>query len=78
MRPWRVWRPAGSSGKSSYGSGSREFRLARKGRLSVLGYGNYIRFPVARRYALPFAGVSLFVLLPIDYVWWRVIGYVGQ
>jgi len=34
-----------------------------------------IPFRVAMRYTLPIAGVSLFILLPIDYLWWRLIGY---
>jgi hypothetical protein len=29
------------------------------------------------RYTLPIAAVSLFILLPIDYLWWRLIGYFG-
>jgi anion transporter len=36
-----------------------------------------IPFRVAMRYTLPIAGVSLFILLPIDYLWWRLIGYFG-
>lgn len=36
-----------------------------------------IPFGVAMRYSLPIAGVSLFVLLPVDYLWWRLIGYFG-
>lgn len=36
-----------------------------------------IPFRVAMRYTLPVAGVSLFILLPIDYLWWRLIGYFG-
>lgn len=30
------------------------------------------------RMTVPLALMSLFVLLPINYVWWRVIGYFGQ
>lgn len=29
------------------------------------------------RYGVPVALVSLFVLLPLDYLWWRLIGYFG-
>jgi anion transporter len=36
-----------------------------------------IPFGAAMRYSLPIAGVSLFILLPIDYLWWRLIGYFG-
>ena len=36
-----------------------------------------IPYRVALRYSLPIAGVSLFILLPIDYLWWRLIGYFG-
>ena len=36
-----------------------------------------IPFGVAMRYTLPIAAVSLFILLPIDYLWWRLIGYFG-
>ena len=36
-----------------------------------------IPFGVAMRYTLPVAAVSLFILMPIDYLWWRLIGYFG-
>jgi anion transporter len=36
-----------------------------------------IPFGVALRYTLPIAAVSLFILLPLDYLWWRIIGYFG-
>jgi di/tricarboxylate transporter len=36
-----------------------------------------IPFRVAMRYTLPIAAVSLFILLPVDYLWWRIIGYFG-
>lgn len=36
-----------------------------------------IPYRVVMRYALPIAAVSLFILLPIDYLWWRAIGYFG-
>jgi hypothetical protein len=29
------------------------------------------------RLCLPLAAISLLVLLPLDYLWWRVIGYFG-
>ena len=36
-----------------------------------------IPYRVVLRYSLPVAGVSLFILLPIDYLWWRAISYFG-
>jgi anion transporter len=36
-----------------------------------------IPYRVVLRYSLPVAGVSLFILLPIDYLWWLLIGYFG-
>jgi hypothetical protein len=29
------------------------------------------------RLSVPLALISLFVLLPINYLWWRAIGYFG-
>ncbi|OGA54790.1 MAG: hypothetical protein A3G24_22165 [Betaproteobacteria bacterium RIFCSPLOWO2_12_FULL_62_13] len=36
-----------------------------------------VRFAAALRLSLPLAAVSIFVLLPLDYLWWRLIGYFG-
>jgi hypothetical protein len=37
-----------------------------------------LRFARVLRMTVPLALVSLFVLLPINYVWWRAIGYFGN
>ena len=29
------------------------------------------------RLVVPLAAVSVFVMLPLDYLWWRLIGYFG-
>ncbi|MEK6592680.1 MAG: SLC13 family permease [Pseudomonadota bacterium] len=36
-----------------------------------------LRLRTMLRLCLPLAAVSLLVLLPLDYLWWRVIGYFG-
>jgi len=36
-----------------------------------------IKFRDAMRYVAPVALVSLLVLVPLDYLWWRIIGFLG-
>jgi len=36
-----------------------------------------IRFRDAMRYVAPMAVLSLLVLVPLDYLWWRIIGFFG-
>lgn len=36
-----------------------------------------IKFRDAMRFVVPTAMVSLIVLVPLDYLWWRIIGYFG-
>jgi anion transporter len=36
-----------------------------------------IRFRDAMRFVLPMALVSLIILVPLDYLWWRIIGFLG-
>lgn len=37
-----------------------------------------LRFASVMRLALPLAACALFVMLPLQYWWWRLIGYFGQ
>jgi len=37
-----------------------------------------VRFPTAARYTLAIAAPSLLVVLPIDFLWWKAIGYFAQ
>lgn len=36
-----------------------------------------LRLRTTLRLTVPLALVSIFVLLPVDYLWWRLIGYFG-
>jgi hypothetical protein len=36
-----------------------------------------LRLRTVLRLCLPLAVIGLVVLLPLDYLWWRVIGYFG-
>ena len=36
-----------------------------------------IKLRDAMRFVVPTAMVSLIVLVPLDYLWWRIIGYFG-
>jgi di/tricarboxylate transporter len=36
-----------------------------------------IKFRDAMRFVAPTALISIVVLMPLDYLWWRLIGYFG-
>ena len=36
-----------------------------------------ISIPTVLRLALPLAAISIVVMLPLEYLWWRLIGYFG-